>query len=457
MSESSSERSKQQELETALAALARVTFKQIEEHPEFELGAKEEYLTYRVQVTNLKYPDKGVDGFNSSSEPRIHTRPALMAAMRLLTEVEAQPEYRAAVELLDGSAAKGSIGPTFVVQRFVHAVAVLSLPEALDLSRTLAAEAFSLRKWRATAFLVGVVPPITALVISPHNTLRRVIADDLGYEAAAELLAYGRAAPGPWGKGTPSAILEVTLEAGRQTDINAIVSRIEFALRLLRRASVIELRREMHTSSLLDSGSITWDYGGQTNPAYTAKLEPNDAGAIGRIAAILDGPSPHPEVATALRIARGHFDAGLLKGGSPESMVASAVAGLEALFSDSNQDLKRALSQRVTLALALLGAVPADLHSGLREAYDIRSRFSHGSTQKLPPDRISGAAALTLDCLRAALLMFHQLPASLDRDAFLREIDLALLDPAKRDELRVTLRAQVFTAIPFAAPPAAHG
>lgn len=131
--------------------------------------------------------------------------------------------------------------------------------------------------------------------------------------------------------------------------------------------------------------------------------------------------------------------------------ITSLVCALEALYSNNNMELTRQLSQRVSFIFRLFNYDSLNVKNGIKQAYDIRSTYSHGDEIKFSSD---GKSVLKyksikpiedkqvflqqlLEYVRKSILLF--LFINTDKDSFLTLIDDALLDAAKFNDLKQLL------------------
>lgn len=131
----------------------------------------------------------------------------------------------------------------------------------------------------------------------------------------------------------------------------------------------------------------------------------------------------------------------------PAERLAYAVMGLEALYmkGGETQELKRRLSQRVAKAMSLLGLNPTKTYEDIDDAYDVRSKFVHGSRpDKLEEDLVKRV----LEYLRLSLLLYLDLSrekVNLNRvkESFINILDKALIDPKYVNEMQVSLQMEL--------------
>ena len=94
-----------------------------------------------------------------------------------------------------------------------------------------------------------------------------------------------------------------------------------------------------------------------------------------------------------------------------ESQISYAISCLEALFSMKGSDLKRKLSQRISIIFKILGFNPVVIYKIVRDAYDVRSDYSHGEIVKFEDK--TRLSKKIMQCARILLLIFIQIDTTL--------------------------------------------
>jgi hypothetical protein len=132
-----------------------------------------------------------------------------------------------------------------------------------------------------------------------------------------------------------------------------------------------------------------------------------------------------------------HRDA-VLTSSSTEGRIALGISCLEALYLKGSErsELTHRLSQRAAALLRYAGCPPMKAYHDLARAYDIRSRFIHGSA--MDEDQRKSADELCkgiLEYARLSVVGFSQVTSTGEKDAFLSRIDSSLLDDRAKEKL----------------------
>jgi hypothetical protein len=122
-----------------------------------------------------------------------------------------------------------------------------------------------------------------------------------------------------------------------------------------------------------------------------------------------------------------------------EDRTAHAVAALEGILVRREEtEISRRLAQRTAVLLGFAGLSAAEVYRQMKEAYAIRSAFDHGELSTVGGRaRAQAAEATVLEYARLALLKHLEMDRwPNDKEKFLNDLDEALLDDSKRQELR---------------------
>ncbi len=92
-----------------------------------------------------------------------------------------------------------------------------------------------------------------------------------------------------------------------------------------------------------------------------------------------------------------------------QSGITSAVMCLEALFTENRPQLGRSLRERLSILFRTFGFSPLSIESIIKEAYTIRSSYSHGSLSNKSSEIIFKVAHQVLEITRLSLLILLQL------------------------------------------------
>ena len=136
-------------------------------------------------------------------------------------------------------------------------------------------------------------------------------------------------------------------------------------------------------------------------------------------------------------IAYNRYCDALLEGNLPEKRIMNVMMGFEALFINENQEVGYRLRTRVSKFLSILELDPYSLRKKLKDAYAIRSLFSHGSvldykTRKKHEKRcgdLKDFIAEILDYLRISIVLITLI--NLNKDQFVDMVDDSFADKEK--------------------------
>lgn len=241
----------------------------------------------------------------------------------------------------------------------------------------------------------------------------------------------------------PSAILEFTCRTKEQPEIYDEIETILNCLRLFRLGSVFSVRTEMDPKSILRFGGImtyappyacTWKY------HFTERDIPKLKDLIERVKTSLPKRNlqTKPEEIDPVVISIQRYNDALLKPESMESRITSGITCLEALYLKGKErtELSHRLSQRVSALLRLFNFKPLQVYNTLKQAYDIRSSFIHGSqVEPEGHESIAKLARKILEYARVSLLVFLQIKNFIDKTELISEIDNSLLHEEARSKL----------------------
>lgn len=162
------------------------------------------------------------------------------------------------------------------------------------------------------------------------------------------------------------------------------------------------------------------------------------------IAPLLPDPFQTKTVSSASEIAYTRYRDALFQAGPVENPITSAITALEALFLQSEPELRHRLAQRASVFLRVLGTqVDAPTtYQNVSRCYGIRSTFVQGSSLKAKDrPQADSLAPLLLEYVRQCVLGFFQIVNT--KEEILRQIDQAMIDPASVGDLAASLASVV--------------
>ena len=131
-----------------------------------------------------------------------------------------------------------------------------------------------------------------------------------------------------------------------------------------------------------------------------------------------------------LQIALNRYQNSYFFAENKEQRVTSLISCLEALLSEGAQELKRRLSQRVSLILRTIGFNPLTVYKDVNFAYNIRNKYSHGNVVNLREKLKDENEFMKnfVEYARLCLLISLQINNIKGKKDYLKLIDQALLD-----------------------------
>lgn len=228
-----------------------------------------------------------------------------------------------------------------------------------------------------------------------------------------------------------SSFLEFGFRGRENMEAQREVELILDAFRLFRVGSVTASRTKMSPKSFINFGGTTFS----TSPKsvhYRYKFTSNDikpfSSLLNKMKPLL--PIPFETPADSLSIAFQRYKDALLQPVTTESQITSVITCLEALYlkADERMELSHRLGQRVSALLRFHGFTPLEVYNDVRQAYDIRSTFIHGS--QIEKEKQQSAQKLCKEIMeyaRVSLLILFQLKDA-EKDKVINRLDNSLLD-----------------------------
>jgi len=296
-------------------------------------------------------------------------------------------------------------------------------------------------KSEATALLVGLILHPDEIEIAHGIKLRKPKKED--FEIESPIYDFHRYNPIP----DPTAFLNISIQTNSTISIQDEVTKMIAILRLFKCGSVKFTEFKMHSyiiSGTLGSGDISPPQEKyiikNDDVDYLKKFYKNVSPILPLIFYRLDtGREDH------LSIAYNRYSDALLQSGIIERRITNAIMGLEALYfkpSGEQQELIYRLSIRVAKVLGNFSFDPLKIRSTLKDAYVVRSIFSHGGhldytkkkkfNEKYDGD-INNLLIKILDILRISIIISMTIRS--EKDEFIDVIDHALIDPSSNQQL----------------------
>lgn len=405
-------------------------------HPENEIFE-------RWKVTTFNYDDTGVHVGKSGTQV---TKPTWHSAyINILQLIEKTEEYIHLIDFLKLMPQIKDQQP-ILMQRFLQRI----IPKYLENHTVSESEIdevinnfiFNLKNKPinagAAVQLLGIILRPDEVEISHGITLRKPKKED--YEFDDPVYSFK-----PFFHLTdPTAFLEISIQTKKPQEVQEEITKAITILRLFRPASVKWTTFRMYSDSFMEffGGTMT---SGDTYPALeTYILKHEDVNKLKKfweqISSILPPIFYRFDVGKIdhVSIAFNRYTDALLQNGITERRIANAIMGLEALYfkpSGEQQELIYRLGIRVAKVLGNFSFDPIQVRSALKDAYIIRSIFSHGGhlgynqkkkfNEKYNGD-INNLLINILDFLRVSIII--SMFIRLEKDEFIDTIDNALID-----------------------------
>ncbi|MGO9338428.1 MAG: hypothetical protein ACLPH3_23535 [Terracidiphilus sp.] len=295
----------------------------------------------------------------------------------------------------------------------------------------------------ARLWLNGIEVPDEPIVVSDELSFRRPRPEDLLERVHDDAIHYAHA----FQPKTPfSCIAELQGSITNIGELQRKAERIISALRLFRVGSVWAARMDFSIESFTIFGHRSSAFAPLNNARISFALSQTDVPALQRFLKEITSVVPTPIFTTAdephfLSTAFAWYSDALLSTGPNERGIAAAVACLEALFLSDNpqSEITYRLVHRVASLLGMCGWPAMDIRKHLKSAYDVRSRYVHGSVpkKKLTYDQLSQLFRTTTESARIAFLIMAQLTEweKRNHNGVISAIEDGLIDDAPRTKL----------------------
>ena len=403
----------------------------------------------RVLTGDFTYGPRGLEAVNYKFERRVSTvRPVMH--LGIIERIQKSAEYTRVLQLL--AELLPSRQP--VDQGLSQLVTRLMSSSLGQLKPSASIDQINLRfvsdlvgepaNYGAHIDLQGILLEPTELNLAIGISIRRPRRDDLEIE-----IPYYPFSASPLHEAFPTAIATIEIRGTAPADVQREVEKLVAILRLYRVGPARYLSYRVTSDSVLNAGGYKI---GSGLPAYTqgepAMIATRDESSLRHFWTELRAAvptalysAPAPVRADELQIAFSRYSESLLRNVSLEERLALAVSGLEALLIEEEQELGYKLRVRTAKLLSFFREAPKTVAQEVKDAYKIRSLFSHGGTlsaaQRKKLDTRHGLAEVLLtrilDHLRRALLTRILVKDS--KPALIELIDASLIDDASHTHL----------------------
>jgi hypothetical protein len=242
----------------------------------------------------------------------------------------------------------------------------------------------------------------------------------------------------------PSSIASVEFSGRRAQDIQTKIALMIVILKLFRVSSIKYLSYKMYSDSITDIAARGGVFlGSQEQVLETDIIKRDDEsklkifwGAIEKLLPLSLYNFGEKEL-TPVCLAYDRYNDALMHNGLLERRIASVVMGLEALLLGETQELKYRLGLRTARVVSFLDDNPQKVKQIVKDAYDIRSKFAHGSrlsykdikSLKLKYGDIKNLFLTVIDYLRQLIVVMILIQKS--KEEFIDLVDDSLIEREK--------------------------
>lgn len=300
-------------------------------------------------------------------------------------------------------------------------------------------------KCGAEVELQGIILRPDEIEISHGITLRKPRVEDLEKEIPVYGYIPSRHLP------SPSAYLKIEFLGRSPIEIQMKVNIAVVILRLFKPGSIKWTTYRMYSESMDSFFGGTSTSGDTTHAIETYLVKEED---VKSLINFWDRASPHIpdaflEIGTGrvdhVAIAYKRYTDSLMQNGIMERRIANAIMGLEALFLKSGaelQELQYRLSLRVAKSLADFSQDPIQVKKTIKDAYRIRSIFTHGGQLSYNEKKkfeskykeLRNLLLSVLDYLRISLII--SMTINIEKDEFIDVIDDSLILEKSNERLK---------------------
>lgn len=306
--------------------------------------------------------------------------------------------------------------------------------------------------WHPIIFIEGVSLEPDSISLPNEVTLRRPVEEDLEYEKSVTYLPrspFKQVAPDIERRFSlgPDSVLDFSIRAAKSDEVSAFVHKYIGVLKLFDVGSINILSRQYNPEAVTPAFSQPGDYPSAPFRGFNYTISNDQVENLGEFTnQMLDHVSDKivsVNKDTPITIAFDRYSAALDEPSQPERQLTSAIMSLEALFLKENErgELSERLSRRTALLLSQFNRQPNEVGRKLREAYQIRSQYVHGS--KLDEDAdISSLTESVMDYTRRSIVTFLQLNDENGKNKLLSKIDNSSLNPDAYPSLEEYINGQ---------------
>ncbi|MCD2201869.1 HEPN domain-containing protein [Halobacterium sp. KA-6] len=339
--------------------------------------------------------------------------------------------------------------PIFLINNFVN-IAIDETIEAYgddeNLSDTVKTELISalfneLRNsptdWKLTIWLLGIGAEFEETKLSDDTVIAQPVKEDLTTEIRLDTRVSPELTILPRDPPTLKISREVTVEDKFELRKEEYV--ILSLMRLYASGSCKIVGKLSEPDSPLLASNKDWT--DETMDGFSfAKLEEGDDEHIENCFSEIEGPFRENIINSTdtnyLSIAYDRYEEGLVNATSTEAVIASSIMCLEALYlkEQENSELSHRLSERVSILLGFLDAPEMEIYQKVKNGYDIRSSYVHGSS--VDDEDYTELSLQLLNIARKSLVLHLQISTEMDKDKIIGDLDKCTVIPESRDSTK---------------------
>lgn len=442
-----------QELREKIFALAKTTVNLIETEKLYEKSGREFHEYAKFTAVDFHYDIEGTD-FQWSVN---HFQKSFISRISMiLNRIRKTEEYSLLKEFLVNTLKKDEVcieEISFFIQRLIHKHFENQTISDSDIDLLIQGFLTDINEntgtLEASVELVGLIILEDDIDIAKGVKIRKPRQEDFEFELPVHPMnnrVYFN---------HPSAFLEISHDTKMQREVQEDIRKAVAILQLFRSGSVQYSSYRMRSTSRLISGNVTVSCGENKHPVYTYVIVKGESESVKHF---WDSISSHLPVnlykfgvlkTDHISIAFDRYKDALIQGGIEERKITNAMMGLEALYfkpSGEIQELDYRLRMRMAKVLGILSHDPVHVKNTVKDAYNIRSIFSHGGRLNAKQQKhylekydggVNSLTKIILDFLRVSIIL--SMTIKLEKEKWIDLIDNALIDKDADQKLSTIL------------------
>lgn len=248
-------------------------------------------------------------------------------------------------------------------------------------------------------------------------------------------------------------IIELNISSHTSDEVINKIELLLTILRLFKFGAVNYIKIELYPKSILSNSPLFY-ININFYPDYEYILKESDIHIfnvfLNKIACVLQEEVMEKSSSMKSNISIGvhRYNESLLKADSVKAKITYAISCLEALYMRGGEEgeFSHKFSQRVSLLLRIFRFNPLCVYRIVKDAYQVRSRYSHGLLIKIKKLKFKDLLLLTkliINYTRISLLIFLQLKYKIKKKDLIKKIDNSLLHEKSNLELNKFIKKNV--------------